>query len=558
VGDHPDDVSVIRSAISFYLRMGQAAKAEPLLRKLLLRENTAASDVAWARRTLATLLGGQGNHKEAVSLLDQNLAGGTRASEDLRAKAMVLGRQPSHRLRREAIGIMETLIQRPDHASQDRYMLVQLYEYEDQWHKARVEMQNLLASDGRNSIYLAHFVQSLLSRGELEAARPVMARLEETAPQSLLTVTTKARFLSADGKGAEAATLLQSFLRTAVGPAAQAMQKLRELIAEGNAEEAVAVVESYVEGQEDGLARNLLLRARELLSLGNTEEVLELLRQSLRSQEVEQAVQMALFSSFAKLCEQINQPAAAETLYRENASLSPNPDRALGLAAFLSRQGRTEEAIEMCEQAWKSASLAKVGAVSVAILRTGNATEAQMQRVGRWLDEARLNDPQSVSLALWTADLRDLQGRHKEAIELYRQVISRDPGNIVALNNLAWFWAQEGGERAVQGLSLINQAISTAGSIPELLDTRATVHLALRTADKAIADLDEAIDRFPIGSRASAMSYFHLACAYQMKGLRREAQGALAKAKESGFRPDWLHPLERNTYAVLETGLAQR
>ena len=62
------------------------------------------------------------------------------------------------------------------------------------------------------------------------------------------------------------------------------------------------------------------------------------------------------------------------------------------------------------------------------------------------------------------------------------------PANVVALNNLAYLLALNGGSQA-EALALIQRAIDQAGPDPEMLDTRALVYLKGGQADRAGKDL---------------------------------------------------------------------
>src|SRR5260370_19400146 len=84
------------------------------------------------------------------------------------------------------------------------------------------------------------------------------------------------------------------------------------------------------------------------------------------------------------------------------------------------------------------------------------------------------------------------------------------------------------------------KAIETAGPLAQLLDTRATIYLAMNQPDAALNDLHDAMDQAP-----SASLYFHLA---QIQWAARDPSAALEslrKARADGLKPGDLHPLER-------------
>jgi Tfp pilus assembly protein PilF len=117
-----------------------------------------------------------------------------------------------------------------------------------------------------------------------------------------------------------------------------------------------------------------------------------------------------------------------------------------------------------------------------------------------------------------------LLDRPQEVEKLYRQVLDRDPRQVVALNNLAWMLAERG-TSSDEALTLINRAIESYGPRPEFLDTRAVVQLTLGKHQDAVDDLKRAIEDAP-----SFTKYLHLTDAHHRAKNRPEAQKALRTA----------------------------
>ena len=90
----------------------------------------------------------------------------------------------------------------------------------------------------------------------------------------------------------------------------------------------------------------------------------------------------------AEFYEQSGFPRRAEQAYRAFvAQNAREPLRELALAGFLGRQNRTEEALTLCENAWKTCPPEPVAATSVAILAAGkNVSDEQDHRVEGWLE----------------------------------------------------------------------------------------------------------------------------------------------------------------------------
>jgi tetratricopeptide (TPR) repeat protein len=136
------------------------------------------------------------------------------------------------------------------------------------------------------------------------------------------------------------------------------------------------------------------------------------------------------------------------------------------------------------------------------------------------------------------AEVYSYRGRQQEAEEVYREILRQDPGDFLALNNLATILALQG-EELTAALDYINLAIENQGEQPALLDSRAVVRLAAGRAEEALADLGKvlAVDPNPV-------TYFHQAQAFHQLGRTAAARQALAKAEGLGLRLELLHPLE--------------
>jgi tetratricopeptide (TPR) repeat protein len=185
-------------------------------------------------------------------------------------------------------------------------------------------------------------------------------------------------------------------------------------------------------------------------------------------------------------------------------------------------------------------------------LRTGRATQAEQECVERRLTAVIKEHPESPVLPAILAQFHEVRGHHQEAMALYRKVLQREPGNVMALNNLAYLLALKEGKTA-EALELIQSALDRAGPASELLDTRALVYLSSNQADLAARDLEQAVLQSP-----SPSTYFHLARAYHQAKNRRAAREAFAKANDLGLKAGDLQALERPALEQLTSALDAR
>jgi tetratricopeptide (TPR) repeat protein len=151
-----------------------------------------------------------------------------------------------------------------------------------------------------------------------------------------------------------------------------------------------------------------------------------------------------------------------------------------------------------------------------------------------------------MQLVTTFADLRDLQGRHADSINIYRQMLAKDPLNVTALNNLAWLLSYQSQDHA-EAQKLVEQAISLFGPIGPLLDTRGMIFLRRGDTKKALKDLRQAVEEIP-----GAAIYFHLAQAELAAGNKAAAEAAFRDAQTKNLDPITdLHILEAGDYQPL-------
>jgi tetratricopeptide (TPR) repeat protein len=230
-----------------------------------------------------------------------------------------------------------------------------------------------------------------------------------------------------------------------------------------------------------------------------------------------------------------------------------NPDEYPLVISYLSRRQRVDDALNWCEEAWKHCSPEVAGGASVTVLRNcTQPTDAQCARVEGWLRKALKDNDQITVLRLHLADVLDLEKQFDEAQRLYEEVLTREPNNGMALNNLAWLRAQHS-HKSSEALDIINKAIQIGGPRAELLDTRAVIYLTLERPEPAIADLQEAIADAPTPAR-----YFHLARAQQLARNLEAALKAFRFAQSAGLEPQHLHPVERVAYAKMASEFEQK
>jgi pentatricopeptide repeat protein len=405
--------------------------------------------------------------------------------------------------------------------------------------EARALLQNSDSLEDRRALALV-MARSPQSRKEAIAQLESLAKGRTPTPEERFQLVL---LYVAEGRLAEARSQMLSLFSQSKNPDYLARYALAILLRKDvDVDSAEDWVNRLAELEPQSL-RTLLLQAVVLHQRGKTEDAVRLLEKGARDEDkVEQLPGRA-----ATLVD-IGRPDRAEELYRDYKAKSKKPDAVLLLAKHLGGQKQVNEALALCDQAWKTCVPEAVIAATLTVLRTGLAKEAQFADVERHLDEALSKAP-TPSLMVAKAELHELQGRYDAAIADYRDLLARAPESVEALNNLGWLLALKAGN-AAEGLELLNKAIAIAGADANFLDTRGVIHLALHDHASAIQDLEEASRKMP-----TASVYFHLAQARHAAQDDPAARLALAEAQRLRLSPAALHPLERNAYQPLLTEL---
>ena len=370
-------------------------------------------------------------------------------------------------------------------------------------------------------------------RAALEALTTIVGRAEASPTDRFLT----AQILEKDGDWPKARAQMQLLLADSADSPAYLAFFVRGLIRHDGARGAGPWLEK-LEKLVPSALQTAELKARLAQSEKRPEAAVKLLDDFVRAYP-SSMLQVAL------LLESLGRQVEAETLYRRYASQEKPPEASLPLAAFLGRRKRVAEALDLCDPAWKSGRPELASQASVAVLYASMAGEEACRRVAGRLEEAIRRSPEKVPLQFDLANVEILQGKYPQAEAIFRKIYDQDKENAESANNLAWLLTIQDG-KASEALALIDRAIELSGSLPSLLDTRATARMALGQVDAAVEDLEEATNSGPSPTR-----YFHLAQAYLKANKPREAREALREANALGLEESKLHPMERAGYRQL-------
>lgn len=470
----PDDVPTLQGVAGFCLRSGTPQglqEARGHLKKIMALTAKDPWAAAGARRLLAILLSAGGDYQESRQALELlGLRGGpgahdeaeTAPVQEVRARVTVLALSPDRQERRQAIPLLERLVEGKTATPEDQFLLAQLYEATGDWPNARKTLLKLLSQpQGDSPRNVAHFALSLVRHEEPQEAQAWLDRLDQRKqgagaplPREARAEATeaKARLLKARGRGREAIEFLTAYAgEEGVSPAAVA-----------------GLLESL---QEPEAAERLFRR------------------------------------------------------YAEDGK-AKRPEAVLTLAQFLGRRQRVTEALDLCEGAWRTCPPAAVAQACLYVLSAGPVTPPQLARVEGWLRAAPKGPQSAAVLAALAhvESLRGNYAESEAAYRKAIADNAGDPrARAMALNNLAFLLALRGGDGPT-ALDLVQRACKLGGPRPGFLDTRAVVRLAMGDSRQAVKDLEEAVAAAPSASAYFHLARAHAEAQDRQAARRAWAQ----------------------------------
>src|SRR5262249_10320587 len=117
------------------------------------------------------------------------------------------------------------------------------------------------------------------------------------------------------------------------------------------------------------------------------------------------------------------------------------------------------------------------------------------------------------------------EGDENGAREQFERVLQIDPEAAVAANNLAWIYAEKGGNLDV-ALHLAQTAQKRLPGVPEVNDTLGFIYYKKNLAPLAISSLKVSAEKDP----GNVVYHYHLGLAYASAGDSTRAKQSLARA----------------------------
>ena len=507
----PKDELANRALSSFYLATGRTAEAEPYFKTVV--ENT--KEVA-PRFALAEFYVQQGRMPEAVALL-------------------------------------EPLVGDPQFGGAATARLALIEYAAGKTGEAHKRLDTVLARDARNPHVNIAKGRFLLGENKVADALVRMKTAVETDPGLVEGHFWLGTALSANGQDVEALKAFNEALRINPRLAPAQVQAARLELAAGNAAVAVGLADSAVLADPNSReARTILARA--LLVTRDyrraDEQVKVLLEGATPSAD--------LYTMQGMVLGGLGKRAEARAAFERAAALAPGSAEAIsGLVALDLADKKPENARARVDRHLKATpddpSLLMLGARLNIQLKDYAAAEPMLRKVltlrpsqlqayhllgNLYLAQERHEEalrefealsqrqPDNIVGSTMAGIILEMMGKPAEARLRYEAVVQRNPRAAVASNNLAWMYAETGGNLDV-ALQLAQSAKREMPQAGEVNDTLGYIYLRKNLPGLAVPLLRDATDKLP----ALPLVRYHLGLALlatgDKPGARRELEQAL-------------------------------
>lgn len=547
----PRDAETWIALVGFYTRQGRPAQALAALEQLASSADLRAEDRDFVLAQGFEMVGDRAKadaaYRRAVELAPDRVDVLQQAAEFFLTGDDAMAEKTLRRL----------MVLVPDAIDVRRRLIAMLRRRggERDWREVEVLLDQANAQQTVKGEDLRLRAQLLISRGgvaERDEAIELLEQLVQTETSyradDLLLL---ARLQEADGRLLRARELLLSLASAKTATPEHVAAYLELLLRHGFGGDAVPWVERLEQLAPDSYPA-LLYRARWMKTAQPEADLAAFVAQAgerrlaLAADDVARA-QVAL--ELGAVYDQVELPDLAEKWYRQ--AVGENPAHFAHWAVWLARHGRADEGIEAClAAAEQKVPLLDVGKALGQVIREGQTSEAAQKSAEPVLAEAISRHSRDIQLLLAIGELRYMQDRPADAIELFRRALELESQNVTALVRLALLLSEQPVNQG-EALKYVRQAIGIAGERDELRDALGVVLLNQGQVDEAYHTLREVADDVPDEPRYA----FHLALACQQSGARSQARAAIRKAREAGLDPLTLPLAERRRLEQLEASL---
>jgi putative PEP-CTERM system TPR-repeat lipoprotein len=418
--------------------------------------------------------------------------------------------------------------------------------------KAREYYGKALAADPKFSNAALNIASLDLQQGKTEAAVKRYEALLAINPKLEQASIGLAQVASRSGDLKEVARILQSARRANSKAIGSRLMLSRVLQTQGNGAESFAVAEEAGRiAPKNGQVRLVLGQA--YANNGDQKRAISILSELAEEQPSAAIVHFQLAIAHLRSGDKASGRSGLDRTLELNAkhygallakadleSLDGNRDKALTLVEQLVGlapdapgpvvlRGDIHMRAKQFDEAEKTyrAALAKVPTGQVLMklygaLKLGGKSEQARSELEAWHQE----NPNDNTVRLALASIQQEEGKDGSATEGYEKVLAASPNNVIALNNVAWLYFNDGEPKA---LEFAKRAYDLAPRHPSIADTYGWFLVESGKVQQGLTILKRAARDAP----NTLEIQYHLAVAYAKSGERNKAKPLLQRVVDA-------------------------
>jgi len=436
------------------------------------------------RLNMVRSLLGQGKTQDALALIETTVKDDPKDDSALSMRASMQLAYGGKDKTQGAVSDLQALIGRSPSNAVVRYNLGRAYHSRGELDAARVQyMEAVKLARKMTSAHLG-LGQVYLAKRDFGKAISTAEEVLTYDPKNISARVIKANALTNSGNLRQARSELTLYLQDAHDAPDLRFQLAIVDFMEGRYKESEVAFRDLRQKFPSDIRLTFAI-AELMLRTNRQADAMRFLQDELQKNPQDREMRMAVANTALR----IDQADLAEKEYRQLLSADPkNSELHLRLGETLRRKGQVQASLEMLKKGQQLA-------------------------------------PTNPGANLQLAMTLDSAGMKKESLPLYETVVKQDPDNLIALNNLAYMYAEEGRELDL-ALTYAQRAKQRAPNSDDVSDTLAWVYIKKNLSDNAISILRGLTAKQP----KNATYHFHLGVALSQKGNKAAARQSLQTA----------------------------
>jgi len=507
----PKSVPANGNLAELYLTTGRAAKAEAPLKAIADARQDPESMF-----TLADYYTRTKRTKEAAAILDK--LAGTSQTYGL-AKARLAAIDYTEGRGDEAHKILDELLRREPHNRLALVLKGRLLLIEKKYDEAFVYGYRAVDADPEHSAE-SHFLLAMAhqAKGQLEESESQFKQVLKVAPTSAGAAVALSQLYSLKNKKTVAIDFAEQAVRLAPNDIETRVALVRAVLANGDTaradREIRALVTQFPTSAPVQVQAGALFISRKDISSARTAFT--------RALELDPASADAITGLIVLDLGGNNVRAALDRL---SAHLAKSPSDAA--AWFLAGKAYvlTGDATQAERALLRTIQLDPGRVQAFALLGDLHAAHGKLDVALQQFQGWAAREPKSVAAHTMVGLTLERMNRIDEAKQVYERLLAMDRHASIAANNLAWLYA-EGGGNIDQATDLAQMAKSQAPDQPAFNDTLGWIYYKKDLVEQAVPLLQQSLEKDP----DNALTHYHLGMAYAKAGEDSKAIAELKKA----------------------------